>query len=195
MFEIGLETLKEGFWHHPYSVCDHWRCTNTAFETRNEPSFAEIGRKSTSVDQKVSSIVVLSFSDKDLFISIIFSSRFMVISRVFWTFHNDTVRKSRNRPETSWTPSVSQNLWVFCKNRVNGPWMPPSITINRLVGPLVGPFSIVSPLLWDILFLVWVTVFWSQYHAKSKKIIQQCHHRSKIVENSQNPDGDGLEKK
>ena len=69
-------------------------------------------------------------------------------------------------------------------------------TINcNHVGPLVGPFSIVSPLLWGILFLVWVTVFWSQYHAKSKKIIQQCHHRSKIVENSQNPDGDGLKKK
>ena len=42
------------------------------FGTFNEPSFAEIGQKLTSVDQKVSSIVVLSFSDKDLFISLIF---------------------------------------------------------------------------------------------------------------------------
>ena len=49
------------------------------FETHNEPSFAEIGPKLTSVDKKVSSIVVLSFSDKELFISLIFSNHFMGI--------------------------------------------------------------------------------------------------------------------
>ena len=57
----------------PDSVCDHWRCTNIVFETRNEPSFAEIGQKLTSVDQKVLSIMVSSFSDKDLFVSLFFS--------------------------------------------------------------------------------------------------------------------------
>ena len=70
--------LDEDGFLTPYPVCDHGRCSNTAFETRNEPSFAEIGQKLTSVDQKVSSIVVLSFSDKDLFISLIFLNHLMV---------------------------------------------------------------------------------------------------------------------
>ena len=42
-------------------------------------------------------------------------------------------------------------------------------------------------------FLVRVTVFWRQYHVKSKKIVKQCHDRSKIVEINQNPDTGGLQ--
>ena len=54
------------------SVYDHWRYTNTEFETRNESSFAEIGQKLTYVDQKVLSIMISLCSDKDLFISLLF---------------------------------------------------------------------------------------------------------------------------
>ena len=106
----------------PDSVYDHWRCTNIVFETFNEPSFAEIGQKLTSVDQKVLSIMVSSFSDKDLFISLIFLNHLMVISRFFLgLFHNDTDRKSRERPEPLSTPICIGNLWVFGKNRISGP--------------------------------------------------------------------------
>ena len=56
------------------------------FETRNEPSFAEIGQKLTSVDQKVLSIMVSSFSDKDLFVSLFFSEPLNGYIEIFWTF-------------------------------------------------------------------------------------------------------------
>ena len=70
---------KTGFWHHILSeITGDALIQCLRHVTCNEPSFAEIGQKLTSVDQKTSSIVVLSFSDKDLFISLIFLNHLMV---------------------------------------------------------------------------------------------------------------------
>ena len=37
-----------------------------------------------------------------------------------------------------------------------------------------------------------MAVGWPQQHVKSKKIVKQCHNRSKTVEISQDADSDGL---
>ena len=76
------------------SVCDHWKCINIVFSAFNEPSFDKIGKKLTSVDQKVLSIMVLSFSDNDLFISLFFSKPIHGYVEIFGDFLTPTPLES-----------------------------------------------------------------------------------------------------
>ena len=56
----------------------HFLVARMMIDTRNEPSFAEIGQKLTCVIKKYLRSWFCYFFDRDLFISLIFCNRYMV---------------------------------------------------------------------------------------------------------------------